>query len=171
MNEKAAIAPERTQGLHVAFAPASEPVIVPDHKLLHQEPLSEHLVHELGGAVGRELPIEWKDREECHPALRHDFALFEADGEEWRGRRWIHDLEGMRIEGDEHGAHPRGVCSCGNGAQNVEMAAVNSVEGSYGQYRAGDVRRETGVFPRLEALMHRRRPFGAASSLRCARPP
>ena len=66
-----------------------------------------------------------------------------------------HDLERMRVEGDQHAVQP---CLFGpfcDAPQHALMTAVHAVEGSDGADRARRVGREPGIFPAAKVVRHR----------------
>jgi hypothetical protein len=74
--------------------------------------------------------------------LGQHLQLLVSDGEQRRGGGGIHDLQRVRVEGDEERAHPGSRGAGDEPIEDVLMPAMHAVEGAHGGDRFGDVRRE-----------------------------
>src|SRR5438094_663411 len=82
----------------VPRAPPPEPVIVSQHELLHPEPPSQHLPHEILGREPRELRRERQHLHAVQPEPCQDVPLLLRQRQEPGRRRWVHDLERVPVE-------------------------------------------------------------------------
>src|SRR5438034_928799 len=92
---------EAPHQLDVARAAAPEPVIVPQHQLLHRELRPQHVPHELLGAESRQLGRERHDLDARDPERADQRALLARERQQPRRRARVQHLERVRVERDQ----------------------------------------------------------------------
>ena len=100
------------------------------------EPLAQHEVHEVGGAVGRERVRERQHDHVVHGTLGQHLTLLDANGQQRRRRGGIHDFERVRLERDQHRGEVQGARARRQPLEHETVPAMHAVERAHGAHGA-----------------------------------
>ena len=142
VHREAALGAEAAQRVDVAGAAATEAVIVPDHEFAHAETAEENPVHELRGVEALQIRRERQDRHVVDAAERDDLGLLEPHREERRRGGGVHDLERVRIEGDEQAREAARVRARRDALKHIPVPPVYAIERADGDDRSSHVGRK-----------------------------
>ena len=147
---------EPPKGFDVAASSTPEPVIVPDHELLHLAPIEQDAFHELFRAQARHPPVEAEQHDVVERGLCQEFSPLRSRHQNRRSRLGIHHLERMRLEGDEDTRPARRRRPIGDLAQHRLMTQVHPIERADGDRAAARQRRQSahGVPSTTDGLSH-----------------
>src|SRR5256884_304035 len=121
---------------HVPGPPPPNPVSIPHHHPALPVPRAQPSPDELLRGETRQARRERHQLDPIEPQRRHELPLLVGEREQTRRRRRIHDLERVRVEGDDQARQPLAACPLHDLRQHRLVPAVHAVERADGGHRA-----------------------------------
>ncbi|SRR6266542_1047135 len=147
---------KRLKNGNIARAAVSQTVVVADEQLGHPEATAQHTLDELLRGEIRQPMREGENNEVVDAGLREHFEFFVDGGEKSRSRRGIDDFQRMRIKAHDDAWECRLARASDKTSDDVEMAAMNTVERSNSDDGSGDVRGKRRIVAGTHQVTHRR---------------